>query len=294
MVQHGGCWEPKRRTSRLTLTRRNLNAPSQHLRPTSLGGGATEDRVDRPARSVTSEPAGAILLITKDPKLVVALSLACREAVAVFARSSIAEGVYCIDRDHPEIGIVDLLDGDPDALLSLRILAERYPDLETLIVLDTAPTDDLVALLMAVKVGGFVVRPVDLELLCKKVYAMLTLKVHRTGPEHRLSRFVLRTIEFVAAHYPTVQIKEIGKGVGVSQSYLSHRFHTETGMTLQHCIALARVEAARYLLSNSSDKLEVIAEEVGFCDVSHLSRVFQLHYSQSPGRYRSAHRAVRV
>lgn len=243
---------------------------------------------------MVSELAGGMLLITRDPRLVVALSLAFRDTVAVYARSSIAEGVHCIDRDHPDIGIVDLLDGDPDALLSLRILAERYPELETLIVLDAAPTDDLVARLMAIKVGGFVVRPVDLELLSQKLYAMLALTIPGTRLKHRLSRFVLRTIEFVAAHYPTVQIKEIAKGVGISQSYLSHRFHTETGMTLQHCIALARAEAAKYLLSNSSDKLEVIAEEVGFCDVSHLSRVFQLHYSQSPGRYRTAQRAART
>jgi transcriptional regulator GlxA family with amidase domain len=74
--------------------------------------------------------------------------------------------------------------------------------------------------------------------------------------------------------------------VGVSPSHLGHRFRAEAGITVKAYLARIRVAAAQHLLTRTELKLETIAELVGFCDASHLSRVFRELNGHRPGEYR--------
>ncbi|TMH89125.1 MAG: helix-turn-helix domain-containing protein [Betaproteobacteria bacterium] len=49
---------------------------------------------------------------------------------------------------------------------------------------------------------------------------------------------------------------------------------------------VVRVEIIKRLLAETDDKLDIIAEQLGFCDAPHLSRVFRRICGCPPGEYR--------
>jgi AraC-like DNA-binding protein len=85
--------------------------------------------------------------------------------------------------------------------------------------------------------------------------------------------------------------------IGVSAGHLAHLFPAELCMTVKEVVTKVRIEVAKQLLYDRSDTLEHIAEQVGFSDASHLSRVFLQFAGHRPGNYRhrimSTYRAFR-
>lgn len=73
----------------------------------------------------------------------------------------------------------------------------------------------------------------------------------------------------------------------LGSSYLSDRFRQEIGLSLGDYIARVRVEVIKQRLCQADGTpLDRLAEEVGFCHASHLSRVFARYANMSPGLYR--------
>src|SRR5262249_20147086 len=60
-----------------------------------------------------------------------------------------------------------------------------------------------------------------------------------------------------------------------SSGHLVHLFPTQIGCAAGEFVMRVRLEAAKILLQSTEEKLEVIAERPGFCDASHLSRMFR-------------------
>ena len=59
-------------------------------------------------------------------------------------------------------------------------------------------------------------------------------------------------------------------------------FKSEMNMTLTEYITQYRMQKAKHLLSSSDEKLQTIAEKVGYNDVSYFSNVFKKYYGGSP------------
>lgn len=57
-------------------------------------------------------------------------------------------------------------------------------------------------------------------------------------------------------------------------------------MTVKEFVTEVRIEVAKRLLYDRSYTLEYIAEQVGFSDTSHLSRVSRRFARHRPGNYR--------
>ena len=106
----------------------------------------------------------------------------------------------------------------------------------------------------------------------------------------RFSPQVLRIVEYVGDHVPSVGVRDLGRVVGRSSYNLSRSFRQDTGMPLKTFLNRARVEAARQLLRATSEKIETVATRVGFHDASHLSRMFLKYSGQRPGDLRRSGR----
>ncbi|NGO55341.1 helix-turn-helix domain-containing protein, partial [Allomesorhizobium camelthorni] len=63
----------------------------------------------------------------------------------------------------------------------------------------------------------------------------------------------------------------------------------ELGTSPQAVYTQIRLDHARHLLLRTDRSISSIALECGFCDGSHLSRVFRLQYLRTPQEFRSQH-----
>lgn len=75
--------------------------------------------------------------------------------------------------------------------------------------------------------------------------------------------------------------------MGVSQVYLSKLFKQEYGMSVMRYVNYLRIEAAKELIMNGSDNLQVVAHKVGFISDVNFIRVFKKYEKTTPGLYRS-------
>jgi len=110
----------------------------------------------------------------------------------------------------------------------------------------------------------------------------------RIAPEAAaISEFIARVAAYLGTHYARVNVEYLAEAIGLTPNHLSRVLRDETTMTAKEYVTRVRIEVARYLLVQTRDTLEVLAERVGLCDASHLTRIFRQHVGMTPGAFRS-------
>ena len=74
---------------------------------------------------------------------------------------------------------------------------------------------------------------------------------------------------------------------GISQSYLGRYFKKHTNETMQGYIGKYKTKLIQHRLKFSDKRLNEIADELGFVDVSHFNKFFIHESAISPYVYRS-------
>jgi signal transduction histidine kinase/AraC-like DNA-binding protein/ABC-type sugar transport system substrate-binding protein len=101
------------------------------------------------------------------------------------------------------------------------------------------------------------------------------------------STVVKQAVAYIHQHYQApFSRSEIAHALGVSENYLTHIFHRETGIALWDYLNRYRVVQAKDLLREKNDSVAIISAEVGFDDPAYFSRVFRRYVGQSPRVYR--------
>lgn len=127
--------------------------------------------------------------------------------------------------------------------------------------------------------------PLAFEVLASEALLQL-LRAGEQAPVQIPER--LRELQEHLAANPTQpsQIGALAQTIGVSTRALSQLFRRHYGQTLaDHLIGL-RMRAACSALIDSDRPLGLIADELGFADHSHFSRMFKRHMGETPGHYR--------
>lgn len=100
---------------------------------------------------------------------------------------------------------------------------------------------------------------------------------------------VCRIIEYLNNNYHrNISLKYLGEYIGYSESYMSHLFSKEIGVTLTEYLNKLRIEKAKDLLDSTNLKIYEIAEKVGFSTVEHFSRYFKKYIGVSPKQYKNS------
>ena len=81
-------------------------------------------------------------------------------------------------------------------------------------------------------------------------------------------------------------MEEVAEAVHLSRTYLSILFKKETGEKFSDYLQKIRLNKACQLLQDTNQQIAEIAENTGFFDAAHFSRVFKEHYTISPAEYR--------
>lgn len=102
------------------------------------------------------------------------------------------------------------------------------------------------------------------------------------------SFLVHHAIAYMKKNYTRkVTLKEVADNVYVSQWHLSKLLNGHTGQSFSELLNTIRIDAAKELLKDPSLRIGDVAEEVGFLDLAHFSRVFKKIIGVSANEYRN-------
>ena len=85
-----------------------------------------------------------------------------------------------------------------------------------------------------------------------------------------------------------VRLHDLADLVSLSPSYLIRAFKRSTGLTPQQWLRNARIRRAQKFLVERTVSLASVAQETGFADQAHLTRIFGQITGESPGAWRRA------
>ena len=122
-----------------------------------------------------------------------------------------------------------------------------------------------------------------MDALCKAA----TPARHPAGGEHRDTRLLRQTVQYVDRHYPEkITVAAISAQCGYSSSHFMKRFHDLTGTSFAQYLIHFRLEKAAVLLRGSRYTVLEIAARCGFDNASYFTRAFTRQYGVSPTVYR--------
>ena len=109
-------------------------------------------------------------------------------------------------------------------------------------------------------------------------------------PKGDKSKYVLQTLEYIAAHYADadINITTIARSIGISEGHLSHLFKKETEQTLLSYLTRYRIHKSMELLRDCRRKVYEVAECVGYRDIAYFSATFKRLTGVSPSEYQDS------
>lgn len=103
----------------------------------------------------------------------------------------------------------------------------------------------------------------------------------------KLSKGVAEAVEFICKNYSQpLSLDQVAAKVHLNAEYLSRIFKEEVGCNYTVFLSKTRLKRAAYLLSHSSERVQKIAEQVGYPNVSYFSTTFKKQYGVNPYEYR--------
>ena len=89
---------------------------------------------------------------------------------------------------------------------------------------------------------------------------------------------------------PELSIELVSEHIYISPNYLRQLFKQKTGKSFVEYITSLRLEKAAYLITNTSIKIQDIAESVAYNDSRYFASCFKKHFGLSPTEYRDKNR----
>ncbi len=229
-----------------------------------------------------------ILVVGGILRMQAALAVTLRKHFVVTTTSTASEGLHRLTGSRPDLVILDSCLPDLKSATFLRALRAHRPNCRVIILAEGEENDALRELL-DLRVDGIFPRSDHLDVLLRRINGLL--RKRRAGARQParqgLDRHVGEVIRHMAASSGNgLTVQGVARAVGLSSAQLAYLFRRETGMSVKEYATRIRVEIIKRLLAETDDKLDIIAEQLGFCDAPHLSRVFRRICGCPPGEYR--------
>lgn len=217
------------------------------------------------------------------------------------------EGLELIRQLRPHIIISDIYMPKMDGLAMAAAMKSEFEDTELTIL--TGYRDFALAQ-EAIRLGvrRFLLKPSNMEELEEAVSAM-TAHLKRQGitgddqnkhvvaddsqirkpEEDAAGSFVVKkALSYMQENYTKkLTLTEVADHTYVSQWHLSKLLNRHTGQSFSEHLNTIRITEAKKLLADPSLRIGDIAEQVGFVDVGHFSRVFKKITGMSANEYRN-------
>ena len=105
--------------------------------------------------------------------------------------------------------------------------------------------------------------------------------------KHSVTESMIEDISsYVEKNYCTVTRNFVAEYFNINPSYLSQSFQKYKGMSFIDFVTEVRIKNAKRLLQTTDMKIQVIAEEVGYCSSQHFAKVFKKSTGIMPSAFR--------
>lgn len=159
-----------------------------------------------------------------------------------------------------------------------------------------------IALITEMELSAMGAQPADAPAFVKEALGMLTYEgIHRgitalmkTAFENirrkrtaQYDRTVVKVCDIIRQRYSArLTIEALAQEVHYSPAYLSELFRQETGQTIGNFMLKVRMEKAMERLAATRDSIFQIAEDVGYAEQTHFTRLFKRYTGMTPLEYR--------
>jgi L-ornithine N5-monooxygenase len=266
------------------IARTLAQAPRAARRYGADYAGGRQEQAGAPVAEVRSHGAKPdILVFSADLAALATFEVLLPPSAVVHAASTQVATVSLLATTKPALAIVELGDDATAGLSVLQTVAARYARLPTIVITPKGFCPSQLALSGYQGLRIVLTTPYRFEEILDATAATGVLTPLLLG------RPVLTALDFIRSQYARpLGGRQLARQINVSFSHLAHLFRRDLGVSIREYLTNIRLHVARHLLSESSCKLEYIAEITGFSDASHLSRIFTTVFGQRPGRYRAA------
>ncbi len=104
--------------------------------------------------------------------------------------------------------------------------------------------------------------------------------------ESQHNQYMDRAVRYISAHYSEqLTLKGVAEVLGISGSYLTKLFKTNSDYTFLEILTVYRVKKAIELLQDTDMKVYEVAEAVGYHDTRYFSEIFDKYVGVSPSQY---------
>jgi AraC-like DNA-binding protein len=102
---------------------------------------------------------------------------------------------------------------------------------------------------------------------------------------------VLESLRFIERNcLRPLTLKDVARAVGKNPAYVTTTLSRATGRSAVEWIIAGRLAQARRMLLHSDERIDAIAERVGYADPTHFIRLFRREHGATPSAWRAARR----
>ncbi|RKH23531.1 AraC family transcriptional regulator [Corallococcus praedator] len=133
------------------------------------------------------------------------------------------------------------------------------------------------------------------EQVVRSLFSLVLAEVARsrawTGADTHTS-WVGEALTFIERHcLERLSLREVAAAVGRSPAHVTTAVKQATGHSVVEWIISGRLAEARRRLLSSDERVDIIAERVGYADPTHFIRLFRRAEGLTPAAWRKQHRA---
>lgn len=207
------------------------------------------------------------------------------------------EGKEVIYELEPNLIFLDICMPGMDGLTMVAGLKSQFAEMEITILTGFR---DFEYAQRAIRLGvtRFLLKPSNMAELEEAITTMVdNLKkknivsdeIHKEESESVASSFIVKNaLEYIGANYQQkIKLSDVAEKTYVSQWHLSKLLNKHTGQNFSEILNSIRIEKAKGLLEDASLRIGDIAQEVGFLDMAHFSRVFKKQVGISANEFRN-------
>lgn len=219
------------------------------------------------------------------------------------------EGKKLIEEKRPDMVFLDICMPEMDGLTMVAALQSEYADM--LVTVLTGFRDfEYAQRALHLGVCRFLLKPSNMTELEEAISYMVSRLDAQGGlaaaekaaegepqkageivenAQEAAGNFIVRNaIAYMEEHYAEkIYLNDVAEQIYVSQWHLSKLLNKELGQNFSEVLNGIRIKKAEELLKDPSLRIGDIAEEVGFLDVAHFSRIFKKITGVSANEYRN-------
>lgn len=208
-----------------------------------------------------------------------------------------ASGARAIREHRPDILFTDIKMPGEDGLTMLAGLKGEFPGMQ-IAVLTGYRDFEYAQRAIHLGVSRFLLKPSKMNEL-EEALAHMTAQLDRLSPEEKAEEqpdttansFIVRQARaFIAQHCAEkLSLQDVADHCFISQWHLSKLLNRHSGQTFYDLLNAERMRRAKELLEEPALRISEIAEQVGYADTAHFSRVFKKLEGVAPGEWRNLH-----